>query len=521
MYRDITYDWSYHHDLVLTGNGGISADLIPSVARVLVDVFGFEGLSTIINNDIDNIKPFTDQEPRQNIDKNDVEKGYGGKHVVILEYLKAIDNRLTHTVRDLQQLASKAVFEDRQDADRLARIVDRLAYHTMPDLEHNVAPRFDNGRINPSTMEKQLAGQIRACTERFGAAKHVTFAMPMSIFEWSHNYLKKWDPEKPKRPGDPDKKPRYEMPAWQDFLEHMSHCGADSAVMLHPHAPTESLEVSALQNLNLVMAYPQTYTLSSNGFVFSIDDLFSEFTLDPQNFDPVGVKMSAEIEAIGEEQKYRHLLMYVSSVDRGSRVNAKLVGKRFGLGYVESLKDRQGEGRSRISESEDLGKYLKQLKEYRKDGTIKVFIFDDMMNSGSTADEEAKLRKEQVSRFNKDHNTSYDVECELVVTHFRYRCLEEVQHAHLDKVMLFNTVPYLPPLQQQIIDLGLQDKFEVVEKAHYQLAMGIALDYFFRRIHRQMGNATATGRYRENTDHALSKHTSFGTRLENLRWSNR
>ena len=145
---------------------------------------------------------------------------------------------------------------------------------------------------------------------------------------------------------------RYEMPAWQDFLGHIARGsdsvgGADSVIILHPHAPREGLEIAARNLLNIVMVFPQTFTLNSNGWIYSIDDFFERFDLSDDAFDPVQARMRADKEEILSRSGYSgsedisDLLLYASSVDAGSRVNAKNAAQRFGFGFVKSAKNRE------------------------------------------------------------------------------------------------------------------------------------------------------------------------------------
>ena len=269
------------------------------------------------------------------------------------------------------------------------------------------------------------------------------------------------------------------------------------------------------------MVFPQTFTLNSNGWIYSIDDFFERFDLSDDAFDPVQARMRADKEEILSRSGYSgsedisDLLLYASSVDAGSRVNAKNAAQRFGFGFVKSAKNRVDEGDSSITNSDDLGAHLLRLKEYTTDATIRVYSFDDKMNTGGTSNDEAKERKRQVTAFNAKHDTDYKVEVELVVTHLRFPELGHIKHEHLDRVTIFDTVPYLPPLEEQLNELGMGEKFHVLKNTPHQVALGIALDYFAQRIHRKLERNPPII-YKDVTDRFLVQKTPWGQDLKNM-----
>ena len=113
----------FSKDVVLTGNGGISQDLIPQVAQILEDTFKFEGLTEkgnngnqyknlIINSDVENVKPFLDSEPKMRQEKKRIQDSYRDKYVYIVQYSKVVDNRLRDTVLGLEQRIKELDIED-------------------------------------------------------------------------------------------------------------------------------------------------------------------------------------------------------------------------------------------------------------------------------------------------------------------------------------------------------------------------------------------------------------------------
>lgn len=519
-------DLRYRGDVVLTGNGGVSQDLIPRVAEILETTFKFHGLTAlrtglfdsstpreswpyenlIINHDVGNIKPHLDGEVRQRMSREMIRR-YHGKSVYIVQNNRVYDNRLELIVRQM----AKAVDAGRVTDPELTAQIAKLSEYCLPDMRNSVAPRNASTRFNPSAQVFQLLGQIRAV--RQGEPRHIGVAMPMTLYEWAHNFLKKWTD-----------KGVYEMPSFHLLLEYIRgrKGGADSMIVLHPHAPKEGLEVSGNIGLNYVMIYPSTFTLSSNGWIYNVDKFFRTMGIDlsADEFDPIREKIEADVCSLGSLKEYKHLLIYASSVDEGSRQNAEWAANRFGLRYIKSFKERKDEGQSTVTNSDNLEDHLNELMKITTDAEIKVIIFDDLANSGSTANDAAKLRKEQVAKFNEQKGTNYKVKVELIVTHFRYPEVSAYRHQYVNRIYAFDTVPYLPPLQEQLAAAGIQEKFCILNRTPHQLALGIALDYYTQMIHyltERHLESTEGGSFREATDRDLVRKCGFGQDLKNLR----
>jgi hypothetical protein len=492
------FDFSYKGDMAIIGGGGISENLINQVHRVLEKDFGFVGVFKYVNANVERIKPFLDGEVKWNSSKEDINQ-LKGKKVYVLQNMKVFDNRLEYSVQDLEKRIKELGINDSE----LNRIVNELFYYSEPDMTNMIAPRFISSRFNPSAVEKQLAGIIKAA--KIGGSASVSLVIPKTVYEWSHHWLEKWH--------DDDK---FEIPGYHDFLEHMNVQGMDSAVIFNPHAPKENLDVSRSKNFNSVMVFPQTFSLSSNGWIYSIDSIFKEYGVDLKKFDPIRTKVEKDVENLGDMKGLKHLLVYSSSVDEGSRFNAENAAKRFGLGYVRSAKNRQGEGSSTIKRSDDISVYLNELKSHTNEATIRIYLFDDMVNFGGTTNKEAKLRKDQIKQFNKENGTNYKVEVEAVLSHVRCPELSYLSHEYVDKIVVFDSVQYLPSLDKQLDKFGLSDKFEVLKETHKQLAMGIVFDYLLQNVHEYLENHHISGSYREITDKIMVKKKGYGLDMTNM-----
>lgn len=489
----------YQGNMVIVGSGGISEELIDKVHYILENEFGFDGVEKYVNRDITNIKPFLDSEIKWNAPRSEVNRFNRNNHVFILQNSKVIDNRLEFLVEDLNNKVKELEIKD----DHLNGYIELLSYLGNSDIINKIAPRFTNSRFNPASMEKQLAGIIKAA--KMGGSNHVSLVMPKTIFEWSHHWLKKWHEDE-----------RFEIPAYDDFINHMVSSGMNSLVIFNPHAPKENLELSRKYNFNCVMIYPQTFTLSSNGWIYSISELFSDIGLNLNDYDPIKLKINNDKLELGKFKDISNLMMYSSAVDEGSRVNSQRAAKRFGLGYIESIKKREGEGNSTLVQSEELSKHLVKLKGYTSEANLKIYIFDDMVNSGGTSNNEAMLRKKQVEEFNKNNNTNYNIEVEVIASHLRFPNLKYLKHEFVDKIFIFDTVPYLPPLKEQVKRFGYAHKIEFLQGLEKQLALGIAMDYLVQNVHNSFERNHSMGPYREMTDKELVKRLGYGADMQNI-----
>jgi hypothetical protein len=523
-------DFSYHDDLMLTGNGGISQDLIPKIAEILEDTFHFYGINDmvtiktngsdgkthvvksprgiVLNSDVERIKPFLDGEAKESMDKHDV-KRFKDKYVYIVQYSKVFDHRLVDLAEEIERNLKENY--SGQEHSKLWTQLDQLKYLALPDMKKVIAPRFMSSRFNPSVMKAQLQGQIYAVN--MGEAKHIGVVMPKTIFELSHHFREKWR-----------EKDRYEMPAFQMFLDDIcmkDHAGAKSIIMLHPHAPREGLKRSRELALNYVMMYPQTFTLSSNGQIYSIDNLFERagVNLSANEFDPIRMKINKDISDMDINPELKHLYMYFSSVDEGGYENASRAANRFGLKCVRSLKDRAKEGSSSITKTEELEPYLMELKNHSTSGKIVLYIVDDMLNLGGSANKEAHMRRKQIADFNAKYKTNYEPHIEVIISHLRGPEVGHISHDALDGITTLDTVPYVPSLQEQASKAGFGDKLNIIGSTPHLAALGIAFDYLLQRIHYQLEwhlENRSTPWYRDVTDKDLVRGMSYGQDLHKM-----
>jgi len=79
------------------------------------------------------------------------------------------------------------------------------------------------------------------------------------------------------------------------------------------------------------------------------------------------------------------------------------------------------------------------------------------------------------------NNTNFEVNSELWCTHFRIAYLKKLKHHNLNKIVVLDTVPTFPPLIDQLKDMDLTNKIKILPGAKYQIAAGIAFDYFYAR----------------------------------------
>jgi len=494
----------YKGDLALTSWGRFSGDLVSRVKDVLQMYFGFGHIETLIHEDPKDMKPYMDSEARLGVDNERLERIARGKHVVLLNYLKVNDNRLTHCANDIVRLA-KPFYEK---VPGLKEKLDELQSLAQPDRKNKIAPRFVSSRFHPHMMKDQIIGAVHALKVH-GKARHISTVMPATIFELSHSFKKNMK-----------EKSRYEMPMWDIFLQDLAYWGPGSVILVHPHARREGLIYSEKYHFNLVMAYPQTFTLNSNGYIISSEKFFSHFDLPPELFDPIRAYIEDRKSQVvakysdlnkkymskrkpGDRGNISSLFIYFSAPDKNAHWGADMAARRFSLNTLHSLKDRTNEGESRIKESESLESYLLELKKYTARAMITIFTLDDFKNTGNTTNDEAGLRKDQVHKFNKKYGTDYKVRIESIVTHERYPCIEDIVHDNIDRITLFDTIPYLPSMEDQLTSLGLRDKFNIIHGTEYQIAMAIVYDYVAQQRHVNEGRLLESGVRRRQTDQEI------------------
>jgi hypothetical protein len=517
----------YKDDALITSVGGISQNLATDITALLEKDFGFRDIKTNILSDVKDIQPHLDFEPKFR-QPRDMLSLYKNKHVFIVQYFRTIDNRFELQLRDLRQNVNNLaeLVKNGSITGDAANIVNMLEEQSQgfsryiePDFENKAASRWQSTRFNPSGVFLQLLGQIHSA--KMGEAKHISVVMPNSLFELSHSFLKQWNI-----------KHRYEMPLFDIFLETIKQRGADSIILLHPHAPKEGLEITERLRMNYVGIFPQTLTINSNRWIYSVDKFFGNLNLNPSTYDPIGSyfrNRQTEIVRLynmanqkflasrTDDEKKRDmdissLLIYVASPDGGAHTNSSIAADRYKLHAVRSSKDREGEADSKIVKSDSLEGHLLRLKEFIPSAEIEVNILDDFQNSGKTANDEAELRKNQIRDFNKKFGTDYSVKVNIIATHIRFPYMKEFLCGNLDRVTSYDTVPYLPTLEQQVQMYGFNGKFNIVKNTTNQIALGIALDYFAQQKHTDESRHLLSGVRRAQTDKELAFIKGFGAK---------
>jgi len=456
-----------------------------------------------VNSNLRNVQCHLDSEPRLGMGRRALETKYKDKHVFIIEYLKMFDNRLEHLAQKLDSKIKKMGL-DKTQYKKLRPLADELLKYALPDMDNSTAARFTSTKFNPSTVATQLYGQIGAAKK--GGARHISVAMSKTIFEWSHHFLKIWEREE---------NPRYEMPSWSIFLNTLKQQGADSIVVLHPHAPLEGLEHSEDLRLNYVMIHPQTHSVSSNGWLFNLEQLCKGRDISGSEFNPLEQVINETKSKLNVPKKLEKYFIYISSPDRGAYETAKFVAQRHNLNCLSSLKDRSNEAISSITSSDNLETYLNELVgNYKiKEGDLYVLIVDDKTNTGGTGNDEAGLRIKQVKDFNKKNKTNFKVHVELHCTHLRGSQISKLKNDKTSKVRLYNSVPYIPGPHEQLKKHGFADKYDIHPFAPEQLCLGIFADYELQKLflNSKMSKiAMERPSYRRMFDQLLVTNTNLG-----------
>lgn len=398
---------------------------------------------------------FLDNETRLGRPATELENGtYRGKPVFIIQDTRIYDNRLVNASEELEEFAALV------DDPRLMLISKKITELTKPKFDKRTSPQFSSIEHQPDRLFRKLYGTIDFVKD--AGAAYIGIAFRKSSYEWSHNHEKALIKHK-----------LWEMFTLKQIMKEMSVHGAKTVIYVHPHAPKEGLKFSKENNVNYVNINPQSNSYY-NEKIINLREFFSEYSLNEQLTYPFDYYLKARREQAQEYQLDRTLII---SPDLGAMNATKEFAKRNNLNCVCSLKERADEGQSAISCSEEINNYLEELKEKEPDAIITFIIIDDKINTANTANNEALLRKKQIEEYNSKNKTNFIPKIELWCTHFRNPYVFNLKHDNLSKIVVLNTVPYIPSLEEQLKHRGLFDKFRILKGASYQVALGIALDY--------------------------------------------
>jgi hypothetical protein len=435
-----------------------------------------------------------------------------------------------HQPTPLSQIYERALSDLERQLEKFWRVVDTgqenlyAAVRSVPDTQLRKA--------------KMYAERAR----RYGA-ESVVLVTPKTSFEWTHN-------QKKYLAQGIDETNNLRMTVRELRLH-----GFDTWLAMHFHAPGDVLtlsreEVFGLPKLRVIDVNPQSF-VTVDGERMDLEKIFQGFGGDYNYYHPFGNTVDELIrtkkESVKDEDLARRMIL-VDCPDLGAISATEEVARRYGLQRITSEKDRFGEGSSSISRGDSLYQYLENLTaDLRTSGIspdlnnpliLSFYLFDDKLNSGTTAVSQSLSRKEQVDIFNRGihascfnpdgnrtraqryeayilrleaqaagrdepsvqkeiqflkehpegHLTTYIVEYCLATTHLRAPDLRRLKHADLDSILVSDSVPYFPEVMAQLAVLeeeipelrGISQKLTILPFSAEQTAAGIALDVYLK-----------------------------------------
>ncbi|MBU0980939.1 MAG: hypothetical protein KJ709_09120 [Nanoarchaeota archaeon] len=433
--------------------GKTSTPFGEDVLRYLTDSFGFSVFSP--EDYPEKRKSFLDLELRLTRPGDEKKKKIlKGLPTYIVQDTRIYDSTMLKHVEALREECGS----DDQMRERLEWMYENLS----PTLEDDtsIGPRFGASEHDPNRLLQKLKGTMRFANDC--GAPYICVAQRKSSYEWSHNHTKKMERDN-----------IWEMPALKMMIDEFAANELKGLIWLHPHAPNEATRYCARKNMHFMNLNPQGKT-KINDRKYDLVEYFREMgiQLDEDQLFPFDHYLSQHQEGL-----YRPDRCFVIAPDEGAHKNVVQFAQRHSLTPLLSLKVRKDEGVTYSEPGGDISGWLKEFISLKPDAVITFIILDDKINTGGTACEEAVKRMGMVDAFNKEYGTRFTTRTELWCTHLRMPYLNLLKHEDLDQLVFMNTVPYIPPLEEQLKKKGILHKTVLLGGADYNIAAGIALDY--------------------------------------------
>ncbi|MEK6937768.1 MAG: hypothetical protein AABX04_01860 [Nanoarchaeota archaeon] len=476
------------------------------------------------------------------------ERIYHGAHAYIVQRTRTYDDTLEFWARDLEKTLKEIQWRINQEPELAG-----MFGNTFLRLEDHLA-RFrgvvDTGgekkyaalrSIPDHDIRKVLILADRA--KRYGA-ESVVLASPKSSYEWSHNAAK--------YAGEG----LDESNTLAQTVMFYRQNGISGWVAMHFHAPHDVLKharslTTEIPVMNIIDVNPQSY-VTFNGEMVRLEEIFSGLNLGSDYFRPFDPLIRETIVQTGRkfslEEELAKNLVVINCSDQGALRATEEVACHYGLSRITSQKARFGEGDTERNQGDSLFDYLDRITTriidrgidpHKTRLEVTILNMDDKLNSGGTANTEAKARKDEIEIYNKGiradvftsdgdqsreenyksyiaslrkqagelddqrqdsllrqikfleenpegHGTRYSSEFHLYCSHIRTPDLRRLKHRYIDRFVVSDSVPYFPPLLEQLKEYeedvpglkGIHSKFRVLEFSADQIAAGIALDFY-------------------------------------------
>jgi hypothetical protein len=479
--------------VVLLGTG-VSKPFALQVKRVLSERFGIESkLAAETENirvedkkvELGLLRSYVDHEGGSKTTKASAEALYRDSLTYILQQPRVYDATLPLAIRELERKLADSHPEILEQISGIRRLVESTdtsgwtALHSVPDF-------------NLRAIEV-MADRAK----RYGA-KAIRLASAKSSYEWAHMAVKKYAA-----------KGIDEADTLMLTIQRLRRTGVDGWIVMHPHAPNEVLEhaqaeMPGLEKLmDVIDVNPQSGT-KINGITISLDEVFSGLDCGYGFFHPFDRQIKFELagkrDTYGLPEKVARKLVVIDCPDLGALDSTGSIAQHYNLTRVTANKNRFDEGETERGKVVPLTEYLHDLTRSLTDKgftptsheyEITLMIMDDKLNSGGTANREAKARKEEISKYNTRHGTRFKLNTQIYCSHIRTPDLTKLHHDNLDRIVVLDSVIYNPPIPEQLSIMdrtdknhrGISNKVKVLNfSAARMVAAGIALDLYNKDV---------------------------------------
>ncbi|MBT4647947.1 hypothetical protein HOC11_06805 [archaeon] len=442
--------------------------------------------------------------------------------------INLIDSKKYYKIQKGKKEPGLISFDDQERGSALNTSVLKEMQGKYVSIIHETRVYDPNDRVasNPHVLTADFFHLLEKA--RDARAQRISWALPKTSHEWSHQFLKNlW------------KYDEHQAKALDQLIYNLTTHGLDTYINVHPHGPREGVWYANNYGLErFIEINPQTkdrvngIAIEGNNMMLDLlkstrhkkrkfKRLSSPFSYylkilkgEIQDKNYFRDMFNEDIDQIEEVGNYKRETTFFVAPDFGAIPNTQDFAELHDYDYVISLKARTDEGQTTILHGADiqeifkdredinineklyipdLSKKLDKLAKTTKKTTLKFIIMDDKINSGGTANDEAALRRNQVQEWVTNYNKNktenehieYNVEVELWATHLRQADLDQLklykEPEYINKIVLLDTVNYVPSLIEEIKKRNMEDRVRIIPAAAYQLAKGIAIDYLMHQ----------------------------------------
>lgn len=434
---------------------------------------------------------YRDNEASSNMPVEDCQKLFPNSLTYVMQQTRIYDDTLEITVNRMRSILEKA-----QDS------MDPTLLKSLTESFKTLTATFDTGEerkyvalhsVPDHNLRKIIMLANRA--KNYGA-EGIRVVLPKTSYEWTHN------------------SPKYrakgidESNTLEQTLLWFRSSGINGLIAMHLHAPKDVLNHAKrilperkeeYQNpLEIINVNPQSFA-QVNGETVRLEEIFGCLGTDYSYFHPfdriINESIASKISSYGLDKDSAKLLLGILCPDLGALESTQDVSEHYGIVRLTSEKSRAGEGLTKRKDIDSLEGYLTNLTQKLRDAgrnpTQELFIItlyniDDKLNSGNTANDEARARKKEVSDFNEKNGTKYQTEYFLCCSHIRTPDLRRLNHEHVDRIIASDSVTYYPDLLIQLKEYeqdnpklkGISHKMIILPFTAQMIAAGIALDIY-------------------------------------------